>query len=268
MGQSPIRVLHVDDDEFYTTVASDVLETEADMTVCRESNATDGLARLDEDHVDCVVSDYEMPGMNGLELLDVLRDDYPELPFVLLTGGGSEDTASEAISAGVTDYLQKGAGKRQFVVLANRIANAVSCRRAEQSASRVADINDLVWDVSQSLLQASSREEIERAVCERLADSELYRLAWVGTVDDGTVVPWVSAGIGDVNLDSGESVRETKPLRRALERRETQVTRDTGTDLAFEPRCATSSERDFYSGAVVPFDYENTTYGVPSLYSA
>ncbi|WP_433631545.1 response regulator [Halomicrococcus sp. NG-SE-24] len=271
MEHPPIRVLHVEDNEFFATVASDVLETEADMTVCRESNATDALARLDDERFDCVVSDYEMPGMDGLELLDVLRDDYSEMPFVLLTGVGSEDTASEAISAGVTDYLQKGEGKRQFVVLANRITNAVSRRRAEKSASRVADVNDLVWDVSQSLLQASSKEEIERAVCERLADSELYRFTWVGKVDDDcNVIPRVSAGIEDSYLDDvdcGESAREAKPLRQALERREAQVTRNVESDLAVAQLRETGIERDCYSKAVVPFDYEDTTYGVLNVYA-
>jgi DNA-binding NarL/FixJ family response regulator len=71
-----------------------------------------------------------MSGMDGIELLRTIREERPNLPFVLFTGKGSEEIASEAISAGVTDYLQKRGGTEQFALLANRVANAVEGRRA------------------------------------------------------------------------------------------------------------------------------------------
>jgi PAS domain S-box-containing protein len=74
-----------------------------------------------------------MPGTNGLELLEAVRNRYPDLPFILFTGKGSEEIASEAISAGVTDYLQKEVGTDQYTLLANRIERAVSERRTESA---------------------------------------------------------------------------------------------------------------------------------------
>ncbi|WP_458189725.1 response regulator [Haladaptatus sp. NG-WS-4] len=137
MERRPTRVLHLEDNEFYATVASDVLKEEhPNVTVHTEQHPTDALTRLEREDFDCVVSDYEMPEMNGLELLYAIREMDPDVPFILLTGGGSENTASRAISAGVTDYLQKGTGRRQFVALANRIENAVSHRRAEKAVRR------------------------------------------------------------------------------------------------------------------------------------
>ena len=55
---------------------------------------------------------------------------------MLFTGKGSEEIASDAISAGVTDYLQKESGTDQYAILANRITNAVSARRATTEADR------------------------------------------------------------------------------------------------------------------------------------
>jgi PAS domain S-box-containing protein len=129
-----IRVLHVDDDEEIRELVALQLERQREnLSVVTESSADDGLARLADDDVDCVVSDHDMPEKDGLDFLRDVRERYPELPFVLFTGKGSEEIASDAISAGVTEYLQKGVGTDQYTVLANRIECAVSAYRAEQA---------------------------------------------------------------------------------------------------------------------------------------
>jgi len=128
----PVRVLHVDDDEAFLDLAAANLESHGiEVVTARDAEA--GLDTLDAHDVDCVVSDYDMPGKDGLEFLEAVRDDHPELPFVLFTGKGSEEIASEAISAGVTDYLQKDVGADQYAVLANRVRNAVDRDRSKRA---------------------------------------------------------------------------------------------------------------------------------------
>jgi PAS domain S-box-containing protein len=132
-----IRVLHVDDEPSFGDLVANYLEREDDrLTVQATTHAEDGLTTLAEQDVDCVVSDYDMPGLNGIEFLEAVREEYPELPFILYTGKGSEEVASEAISAGVTDYLQKESGSDQFTILANRIVNAVERCRIERGAEQ------------------------------------------------------------------------------------------------------------------------------------
>jgi PAS domain S-box-containing protein len=132
---SSIQVLLVDDREPVADLTETYLERISDtISVCIEESAKDGLARFQTGSFDCVVSDYEMPGSDGLEFLDNVRELEPDLPFVLFTGKGSEEIASEAISAGVTDYIQKGSGSERYEVLANRIENAVAQYRAQQEA--------------------------------------------------------------------------------------------------------------------------------------
>ena len=120
-----IRILHVDDDRSFLDVTEAFLSRElpsADiMTVQHPDSA---IERLRAESFDCVVSDYEMPGTDGLELLSRVRDRSDDLPFLLYTGKGSESIASRAINAGVTGYLQKG-GPEQHERLANRIEHAV-----------------------------------------------------------------------------------------------------------------------------------------------
>lgn len=103
---------------------------DSDIEIVTETNASAGLELLASDSFDCVVSDYNMQEMNGIEFLREVREFDPTLPFILFTGRGSEQIASEAISAGVTDYLQKETGIDQYRVLANRITNTVEQYRA------------------------------------------------------------------------------------------------------------------------------------------
>ena len=126
---NPIRVLHVDDEPDLSDMVATFLEREDDrLTVCTATSANEGLETIDEADVDCIVSDYDMPSTNGIEFLEAVRESHPELPFILYTGKGSEEVAADAISAGVTDYLQKDRGTEQYAILANRITNAVSAQ--------------------------------------------------------------------------------------------------------------------------------------------
>jgi PAS domain S-box-containing protein len=132
-----IRVLHVDDEPGVAETTAHFLEREDDRLDVEPATSVDeGLDRLAETAFDCIVSDYDMPGRNGIEFLDTIRAEAPELPFILFTGKGSEEIASEAISAGVTDYLQKSGGREQYTLLANRIVNAVESDRSRRGSAR------------------------------------------------------------------------------------------------------------------------------------
>ena len=89
-----------------------------------------------------------MPETNGIEFLEAVRDMYPNLPFILFTGKGSEEIASDAISAGVIDYLQKQRGTDQYTILTNRIRTAVEGARAERERRRMRERMELASDRS------------------------------------------------------------------------------------------------------------------------
>ena len=129
----PIRVIHVDDEPGFADVAAEFLERENEALVVETATSAEaGIEHIADNAVDCIVSDYDMPGDNGIEFLERVRGIDAELPFILFTGKGSEEIASDAISAGVTDYLQKESATSQYTVLANRIRNAVEKHRAKR----------------------------------------------------------------------------------------------------------------------------------------
>lgn len=120
-----IHVLLVDDEPDFVEMAAEFLERQADQLVVDTSTAaSDGLERISATDIDCIVSDFDMPGLNGIEFLKAVRKNHADLPFILFTGKGSEEVASEAISEGVTDYLQKESGTVQYELLYNRIEHA------------------------------------------------------------------------------------------------------------------------------------------------
>ena len=116
-----IQVLHVDDDPQFRDLVATYLQREDDITVYEASDPSSGLDVLDDnDGIDCVVSDYDMPRDDGLGLLAAVRERDQELPFILYTGEGSEEIAAQAVESDVSGYIRKG-GPDTLKLLENRV---------------------------------------------------------------------------------------------------------------------------------------------------
>jgi PAS domain S-box-containing protein len=221
----PIRVLHVDDDATFAELAAEFLEQYGSrLDVVTETSVADGFERLVAGGIDCVVSDYDMPRENGVEFLERVRERYPRLPFILFTGKGSEEVASDALSAGATDYLQKERGTKQYTVLANRIENAAEKYRTETDLERRSRQHDALATLGRTALETDGVDEVfdeavrlvadrldadYAKVLERTGDGRLRVVSGVGW-DDG-IVGEASVGTGSdsqagYTLDSSEPV--------------------------------------------------------------
>lgn len=89
MTQS-IQVIHVDDEPGFAEMTASFLERQDDrFDVETATSAAEGLDRITNRPPDCIISDYDMPRQNGIEFLRRIRENYPELPFILFTGKGS-----------------------------------------------------------------------------------------------------------------------------------------------------------------------------------
>jgi len=125
------RVLCVDDEPAILEISKLFLERTGTFSVDTAESAEDALRLLVSGSYDAVVSDYQMPGMDGIALLQKIRRKCGDLPFILFTGRGREEVVVQAIDSGADFYLQKGGeSKAQYAELAHKIKKAVERKKA------------------------------------------------------------------------------------------------------------------------------------------
>ena len=245
-SEGDVRVLHVDDEPEFAEVAAMHLErADEGLEVVTESSAQDGLTRLRSVAIDCVVSDHDMPGMNGLEFLKAVREEFAELPFILFTGKGNEEIASDAISAGVTEYLQKDVGTDQYTVLANRIRRAVGETRAksalEESERQLSTLisnlpgmvyrarNETGWPME---FVSDGVEELVGYTPEAIESDEVMWRSLINNDDAERITPMVEASIGaDEPFEVSYRVTTAAGERRWLWERGRVVGTDHGVEI-------------------------------------
>ena len=129
-----IKVLYVDDEPDLLEITRLFLENAGDFQVTTSISAKIALDSSSIQSFDLIISDYQMPGMDGITFLKEVRNRYGDIPFILFTGRGREEIVIEAINNGADFYLQKGGSpKAQFAELAHKIRQAVGRKRTEVS---------------------------------------------------------------------------------------------------------------------------------------
>ncbi len=132
-NEQTIRVLHVDDDAGFLAVAKQCLEEQSQFQVDMAQSAKEALKKLKHSEYDAIISDYKMPGKNGLELLRELRQQGNNVPFILFTCKGKEEIAIAALNSGVYRYVGKeGNAEVTYGELKRSICDAVRGQRAEK----------------------------------------------------------------------------------------------------------------------------------------
>lgn len=177
LKNNAIDVLAIDDQQDILDLSKIFLERFDDrLDIETYTNPEEALISFREGSYDAIISDYEMPEMTGLELLEEVREIDENFPFILYTGKGTEEVAQDAIGLDITDYFQKEAGTDQYSLIANKLVDSVEGYRATQEKEIFEQIVEnsenpiIVTDSSSSIIYANpafeettgySKEEIK-----------------------------------------------------------------------------------------------------------
>lgn len=148
-----LSVLYVDDESGLLDIGKIFLESLGHFNIDTVTSALDALSLMSQKWYDAVVSDYQMPDMDGIELLRRVRTSGNDIPFILFTGRGREEIAIQALNEGADFYLQKGGDPAsQFTELAYKIRQAINRRSAElalkESEKRLSEIINFLPDAT------------------------------------------------------------------------------------------------------------------------
>jgi DNA-binding response OmpR family regulator len=120
-----IRLLHVDDEPGLLKIVKQCLEMDGSFQVDTASSVEEAEGKMEKEEYDVIISDYQMPGKDGIEFLREVRQSGNSVPFVIFTGKGREEIATKAMDLGADQYLNKnGDPERVYTELAHAVQRA------------------------------------------------------------------------------------------------------------------------------------------------
>jgi PAS domain S-box-containing protein len=276
-GYVMISALYVDDDPSFLEIGKMFLEHSGMIQITTAISAKAALEIMQEQIFDVIISDYEMPGMNGIEFLKKIREKNAIIPFIIFTGRGREDVAIEALNSGASFYLQKdGNPAALFIELINMVNRAVQHAHA---AFELEKKNEELTSLNEEL--AASEEELRRTIeqlalqSEQIRESEeRYRLVMEATSDgiwdwnlktnEAFFSDWYYRMIGyepgefEGNYENWRSLLHPDDVIRAEKEIQESLTRkDKGFDIEFRIRTKNGDYRYIHGrGKVVAWDNE------------
>jgi len=254
-------------------------ENDDEIELVHETRLADGLDQLDERRQDVVLLDLDLPDSQGLETLERVVDRTEAVPVVVLTGLRDREVGLEALRRGAEEYLVKDEINSDLLVRSvyhaiERKARERQLERHREQLAALNQLNEVVREITDAVIDQSTREEIEQTVCEALADSASYEFAWIGELDAATdefelrAEAGVEGYLDDTTITADEDdPRGRGPTGQAFRTQEIQVTRDVAEDYEYEPWRDYVQERGAHSSAAIPIVHEGTVYGVLNVYA-
>lgn len=267
------------DSEKFLPLGDVIKSNTTHLQLRHEADLSAGLEHLEANDIDVVLLDLNLPDSRGLDTLTAVSDATEMLPVVVLTGLDDRQLGIDSIKRGAQDYLVKDEVTGDTLIWT--IHRAIERNRLEHERMRrrkqlevLNDLNEIAQDVIHIVITTSTRAEIEREICDRLAASDAYRFAWIGETRRGSdqVTPRVAAGVDESYLESiSISIDDTEtgwgPTGRAVRTQEVQIVQDVQTDPDYEPWRERAETYGYQSSIAVPIVYEGIQYGVLNVYA-
>lgn len=151
-----VQVLHVDDDRGFLKIAKTCLEMQGGLQIETASCVEEAMDKMREKNFDVIISDYQLPGKDGLQFLKELREKGNTIPFIIFTGKGREEVAAKALNLGADYYIDKHADPETlYTELAHDVQIIVGKKRAERQLKYnswlLQNINDAIIVTDENL---------------------------------------------------------------------------------------------------------------------
>jgi len=271
-----ISVLYVDDEPVLLEVGKVYLERSGQFRVDTLASAPAALEIMKARSYDAIVSDYQMPVMDGIAFLKTVRKTWPTLPFIIFTGRGREEVVVEALNSGADHYLQKGGEPRsQFAELGHVITRSVERKRAGETILHLNRLYAVVSRINRAVIHIRDRQELLMEACRIAVDEGKFLMAWIGMVDWEThnVLPVAACGYEEgylstisVSTDNippgmgltGTAIREGRPM----------ISNDIASDPRMEKYWHEAARRGYRSSAAIPLICGGRAIGAIRFYAA
>ncbi len=270
-----LRALYVDDEPDILEISKRFLEQSREFSVATALSAPEAFRLLDQERFDIIISDYEMPEMDGIQFLVEVRTRFGSIPFIIVTGKGTEEIAINAFENGADFYLQKcGEPRIQFIDLRSKVKKAVERRQPDKQVTIINRLYSVLSAANRAGMRISDKSELLNEICRILIDIGGFTMAWVGFAnpEKHSIMPFAAYGHIDGYLDTiAISIDDIFPGRTPTGTAYRERTFNICNDIVSDPRMAPWLEealnRGYRSLAAFPFALDTKNAGIITLYA-
>jgi CheY-like chemotaxis protein len=182
-----ITILYVDDEPVLLDTLQLFLERNPELRVITALSANAALELLKSTACDAIISDYEMPEIDGIQFLKIIREKYPRLPFIIFTGKGREEIVIESLNNGADYYVRKGGDpKAQFAELTSKVRHAVELHENQEKVARFNRLYIVLSRINEAIVRIHDWGTLEKEVCKIAVHDGGFTRAWIGFEDPVT----------------------------------------------------------------------------------
>ena len=282
-GASPIkrrlRILHLEADSKQTALVASTLKAQgvdADIVVTRTRSAF--RAVVNQGTFDVVISDFNLPAFDGLSALAIVRQRYPEVPFIFFAEALGEETAVRALKNGASDYILKSRLEYLGRSIMETIHKAQYCHSVRRTDAHIVHANRLyavLSQVNQSIIRVASWEQLFKDICTIAVNHGGFIMAWIGIVDEADMVvkPIFHAGFEDgylqtIKISLSDAPESRDPTGEAIRRGVHFINMDTQRNPLMLPWRQEALRRGYCSSGAFPIKLEGTVIGAFTVYSS
>ncbi|HKZ43339.1 MAG TPA: response regulator, partial [Candidatus Hodarchaeales archaeon] len=184
--QEPVRsILYVDDDRGLLESVRALLQYEGKIKVEICASAKEAITRSSLQEYDAILADYQMPEMNGIELLKAIRKHNETLPVIIFTGKGREEVVIEALNQGADFYLQKGGNPVSMIKeLQHLIFFATDKSRSTKTIHRLNRLYAFLSQIGDMIAEIHNQKELLEEICRIATTVGNFPIAWVGWISE------------------------------------------------------------------------------------